>query len=114
MTERERLIELLNVDMSGSNGAWDEELAEYLLDNGVVVLPCKLDDTVFVIPTKENNRTEVTPMRCLGFNLGKPYCTASCFDEKNKLYQPSFEQFGKTVFLTEAQAKKALEMECKQ
>lgn len=83
--------------------------ADYLLKNGVVVLPCGIDDPVFVIPTKENSRKEITPMACLGFVIGEPCNVANCFDEKNKLYQPSFDAFGKTVFLTHEEAETALE-----
>lgn len=83
--------------------------ADYLFKNGVVVLPCKIDDKVFVIPTEENGRKEITLMTCLGFMIGKPCNTANCVDEKNKLYQPSFDKFGKTVFLTKKEAETALE-----
>lgn len=73
-----------------------------------VKLPCKVDDTVFVIPTKENGRKEITKMEVSGFALGKPYNNVNMFDDKNKLYQPSFELFGKTVFFTREEAEKAL------
>ena len=43
MTERERLIEL--IDGCGRL----ERLADYLLANGVIVPPCKVGDTVYVI-----------------------------------------------------------------
>ncbi len=55
MTERERLIELLlEVDYAldkDGRGARDsaEYIADYLLENGVIVLPCKVGDTVYVI-----------------------------------------------------------------
>lgn len=47
MTERERLIELLNVDMSGCDGDYAEEMADYLIANGVIVQPCKVGETVY-------------------------------------------------------------------
>lgn len=49
MTERDRLIELLNADMSGCDGDYAEELADYLIANGVIVPPCKVYDTVWAI-----------------------------------------------------------------
>lgn len=82
---------------------------DYLLTNNVVVLPCNIGDTVFVIPTKENSRKEITPMICLGFMIGEPCNTANCFDEKNKLYQPSFDMFGKSVFSAKEEAEAAFE-----
>lgn len=44
MTDRDRLIKLLNVDMSGCEGDYAEEMADYLIKNGVIVLPCKVGD----------------------------------------------------------------------
>lgn len=52
MTERERLIELLNNSLTGSVGLsslLSESIADYLLDNGVIVPPCKVGDTVYYI-----------------------------------------------------------------
>lgn len=49
MKQKEKLIELLNVDLSGCEGDPLEEAAEYLINNGVVVLPCKVGDTVYQI-----------------------------------------------------------------
>lgn len=49
MTQREKLMNLLNVDLSGSEGDPLEEAADYLLANGVVVLPCKVNDTFYSI-----------------------------------------------------------------
>ena len=51
MTERERLIELLNKSCEERgwimNGA--KTIADYLLENGVIVSPCKVGDTVYAI-----------------------------------------------------------------
>lgn len=121
MNERERLVELLknakkyatstmahlNID-EAIDISYDDLQADYLLENGVVVLPCRLGDKVFVVPTVENKRTEITPMECLGFSISRPCNVVCCFDDKNKLYQPSFEKFGKTVFLTREEAEQAL------
>ena len=44
---RNRLIKLLNTDMSGCDGDYAEELADYLIANGVIVPPCKVGDTIY-------------------------------------------------------------------
>lgn len=98
------LTEITDKCMGGA-----EYLADYLLANGVVVLPCKVGDTVFVIPTKENGLSEIAEMCCIGFSLGDPNDTVNLLNDKNKLYQPSFDKFGKTVFLTKEEAEAALE-----
>ena len=40
MDVREKLVELLQVDLSGSDGYEPELIADYLLDNGVTVQEC--------------------------------------------------------------------------
>lgn len=48
---RDRLVELINNNGSSVLTANDfEELADYLLDNGVIVPPCKVGQTVYVNP----------------------------------------------------------------
>lgn len=50
MTERERLIELLKVPIHPRIGADPAEVvADYLLDNGVIVPPCKVGDVIYFI-----------------------------------------------------------------
>ncbi len=50
MSERKRLIELLNDWGNKENdGVRAESIADYLLENGVVVLPCKINDHVWFI-----------------------------------------------------------------
>ena len=56
MTDRDRLIELINHKQcygspveNGVKSVSNETLADYLLANGVTVLPCKMGDTVFYI-----------------------------------------------------------------
>lgn len=52
MTERERLIELLNNSLTGSIGlssVLSTSIADYLLANGAIVPPCNIGDTVYYI-----------------------------------------------------------------
>lgn len=54
MTDRERLIELIkNYNPYFQN----EKLADYLLENGVVILPCEVGNTLFTI-----SRGEIIPV----------------------------------------------------
>lgn len=46
---RERLIELIQTSVGGCARHWAEVIADYLLENGVVVLPCKVGDVVYLI-----------------------------------------------------------------
>ena len=47
MTERERLVELLKTMIHSSKEMTFDDMADYLLDNGIIVPPCKFgDDTM--------------------------------------------------------------------
>ena len=111
---RDRLIELIQASVDGCAHHWAKVIADHLLANGVIVPPCKIGDTVFVIPTPENGRNEIEEMKCLGFEISAPCPVVNLFDWKNKLYQPSFERFGVSVFLTveEAQREKEKHQGC--
>lgn len=54
---------------------------------------------------------EITEMKVLGFSIGEPCNNANCFRiiGTSALFQPSFDDFGKTVFLTPEEAEIALE-----
>lgn len=92
MSERERLIKLLDQNCGYVEEQKAEMLAEYLLENGVIVLPCKVGDTVYQTDT-----------------AGQIYASTV----KNIIYDTSSIAFderaiGTTVFLTKEQAEKAL------
>ena len=76
-----------------------------------VHLPCKIGSRIFVIPTKENRLEEITEMKALGFSIGKPCNNANCFRVRGSaaLFQPSFNDFGISIFLTREEAEKHLE-----
>ena len=50
MTQKERLVELIKPYMLGLSAANCEKLAEYLIHNGVIMPPCKVGDTVYIVP----------------------------------------------------------------
>lgn len=106
---RDRLIELIReAKKHTSNANSDIErnmiFADYLLENGVVALPCKLGDVVYRISTRTGTRIkyiqETTVSRIAIDNEGIwLFCAcnpiAKCV-------------FGKTAFLTREDAEKAL------
>lgn len=107
MTERERLIELLN-EVGGNllkfpTENFIEAFADYLLKNGVTALPCKVGDTVYCIKDY------------LGFlpgpkaeKIGKIeiYDTDIFFKTDNRVF--SYRAIGSTVFLSYEEAEKEL------
>lgn len=126
MTNRERLIDLIKkaekqelldfftadldeaIDMSGGtqfNGTV-EHLADYLLEHGVIVPPCKVGDTVYYITG-------------IGHNLVKPAKVKEIIIDENgikDLYVQgdgySFENSFDIFFLTREEAEEKLK-ECK-
>ena len=99
---RERLIEIINeVPYGVSVGAkfqrhFCEKVADQLLENGVIVLPCKVGDVVYtnVNGTGLQNSFRVNYVDLLGFSNG--------------LYSWTWHQLGKSVFLTLEEAQQAL------
>ena len=54
MSDRERLIDLMieAKRTEPETGSFTDYLADYLLEHGVIVLPCKVGDTVYSIDKK--------------------------------------------------------------
>ena len=104
----ERLIELLaNIDYACDNGANLQDridyIADYLLENGVTVLPCKVGDMVYKIsrkPQKERyiQKTEVSRV---AIDADGVWIFCKCNPVSRCV-------FGKSVFLTKEEAEKAL------
>lgn len=99
---RDHLIELLKkVPYGISVGAkfeqhFCEKMADSLLENGVIVLPCKVGDVVYtnINGTSLQNSFRVNSVDLLGFSNG--------------LYSWTWHQLGKSVFLTLEEAQQAL------
>ena len=91
MSDRERLIDLMieAKRTEPETGSFTDYLAEYLLEHGVIVLPCKAGDTL--------------------------YCESAIKGHITYLKAPDLEWifenreiFGKEIFLTREEAEKAL------
>lgn len=118
MKERERLIELLKQEPS----RYSEDIAEHLLDNGVIVPLCSVGDTVYIKNKPVNvsfihiDNKDVT--YCVEFDCVD--CYACPFYEDvvswegehdcatNGYLEFTADDIGKTVFLTREDAEKIL------
>ena len=113
MTNKEKLIELLH---QASYGAYKhtledthtnkaiEDIADYLLSNGVIVPRCKVGDLVYCI-NRRNKRIFHSYIKYITItNKGLSYVTYwdSAYHD---------EDFGEVIFLSEEDAKKALKEE---
>lgn len=92
-----------------------EAVADYLLDCGVIVLPCKIGDTLYVIEPRiynykmhEGVQTGVCEKHELNGQWGNTVWVRLDDGEPHTLYAYNFSSFGKTVFLNREEAENAL------
>ena len=117
MTQREKLIELLENAPAAPNGERNvATLADHLLANGIIVPPCKVGDKVWFL--------NIYPSICMYRNFVYEAMVVRVYVEhdneltlairiKNEWgtieYPRIREEIGKTVFLSREDAEKALE-----
>lgn len=97
---RERLIELLQDSKCPAwfiNNAQMANFADYLMDNGVIVPPCAVGDTVYV--KMLGGRLAKAEVRDFVHFLTHGFCLCLGSSEFPKQCVP-FSEVGKTVFLT--------------
>ena len=91
MTDRERLIELM-IEAKRTDpetGSFTDYLADYLIEHGVIVLPCKVGD---ILCCESAIKGHITYLKAPNLE----------WIVENK------ELFGKEIFLTREEAEKAL------
>lgn len=110
---RDKLIELVNdfeeLDFLVPPDWWIEHLAEHLLENGVIVPPCKVGDTLYAISQMKDRRILpfVNEYEATSIGVGKRKCKV--YHEKDSFIKIFLQDdFGKTVFLTREEAERAL------
>ena len=104
MTDRDRLIELIQNSVNGCARHWAEIIADYLLANGVIVPPCKMGDSIFRCCEERN---EIWEWQIVAMII-HPEQIIYVDDSENEF---SVEDIGKTVFLTKEEAEAKLK-EC--
>lgn len=99
------------------NSAKVKELADYLIANGVIVPPCKVGDSLFML---NRDKTKVQEMifekpdiRCHckkddEFACCMPVCTSYQNGICAYRFNNDFREIGKTVFLSREEAERAL------
>ena len=119
VSERERLVELLNdsqnhcatiefcdgcIGMGKGFSCFYHYQADYLLANGVIVPPCKVGDTVYSIEGKTVKSHIIE-----GIQVWRDGEITVKYGWRNQAYEvKSARAFGKTVFLTREEAEAAL------
>ena len=108
MTQKERLVNLLLPQLFMFSAVDCGKLADHLLDNGVIVPPCKVGDVLYVITTICG--TSIDEVTVFSFTTMKHYVTINTIHKSNPLSPLSFptDQLGKTIFFTREEAEQAL------
>lgn len=109
---RERLIELIKIYNPYFQ---NEKFADFLLENGVVVPPCKVGDIVYVIRRKsKRNRggyyTSICSTKRL-IQMAVKYDEA--YIDSKRAVKTDIALIGITVFLTKEEAEQAIECDFK-
>lgn len=112
MSERERLIKLLDQNCGYVEEQKAEMLADYLLENGVVVLPCKINDHVWFI--KSAFSVLVKPLEARIIDIRGISIDRNILYESITLYNDLARRFtsndiGTKVFLTKEEAEQAIQ-----
>ena len=109
MTDREKLTALLMAgagDCLGKGGALNcSKLADYLLEHGVIVLPCKVGDIVYV--TYQDSQTiEEKRVKSMSHKINELENSMRFICKHN--YDFLDTDINRKVFLTREEAEKAL------
>lgn len=105
---RDRLIELLKMveyQYIETHSIMTQNVADFLLQRGVIVPPCKVGDTVYCII---KGFSDVMRGRVCSFILTDKKTTIHCAIDGYFGQDFPYCEFGKTVFLSLEEAKKAL------
>lgn len=108
MEQREKLIELIIESVNGCARHWAEVIADYLLANGVVVLPCNVGDTVYKVFDGKVWEMKAVAIPMLISSTGA-HLSVTCTNYRGAALTYELSDFGKTVFPTREEAEKALE-----
>lgn len=113
MTERDKLIDLIteaNIKLFGSQKSFVEFIADYLLENGISILPCKIGDTLYYHDYKcgafNDDKSE--------WNIIDSIVCEIRIKKKGVLVEMisgrifTHKDFGKIIFHTKEEAEKAL------
>ena len=122
MTERERLVELI------TNGFYTKHvyealctnkrkacdfLADYLLENGVIVPPVKVGDTVYTNVSwqgwylRDKDKPYKAKVVYIGINGSKNYVNV-VYEKNDNMLTFTFDEIGDRIFLTREEAEKAV------
>ena len=110
MADRERLIDLMieAKRTEPETGSFTDYLADYLLEHGVIVLPCKVGDKVYEITGRKTvsvYKVRAIRVELLGLFIEWDIVEGFVWQSLSGI---NADEIGKTVFLTREEAERAL------
>lgn len=103
---RERLIELIEEVVTIHGSVYSENIADYLIANGVIVPPCKVGQVVYRIYWDFLiDKCKVSALTQKSDESFKIRVTSGI---NRSVFEVTPDRLGKTVFLTREEAEKAL------
>lgn len=110
MTQREKLIELIHTAIISARDNYgmpfSEDIADFLLANGVIVPPCKVGDKVYQIKPSLRERYAIIEW---SIRYVECYAAEIHFCDFPYTHFAFTNDIGKTVFFTREEAESALE-----
>ena len=113
MTERERLAEMiLDANIQPQGESWSETIADYLLDRGVIVPPCKVGTEIFFVGFDNDKdgavRYHIDTGKIASFSYDGEYLWAYARYDSGLTFWHKEDSFGINTFLTREEAEAAL------
>lgn len=121
MNDKDRLIQLIGelraYEHGGMATVTDEGIADYLLDNGVIVPPVKVGDKVYELVLRDGKPDSYYERIVVGYHHTQENSYGSLSDNEyicvvgrycHYTRHLNISRIGKTVFLTQEEAEKAL------
>ena len=99
-----KFVEAPGIPLSLEEG--HRQLAQHLIDNGVLVPPCKVGSIVYTISRKHPKKWKVC---FIGYNSQGEFKMNIATEKFTEMLEVWDYNIGKTVFLTREEAEKALE-----
>ena len=106
MTDREKLYKLLDEAINDEDTSY-YNIVDYLLENGVIVPPCKVGQILYLLyPVRKGVYEAVVDEISISNKSNFIVLRDLYFNRRTSVF---FEQVGKTVFFTKEEAEKALQ-----
>ena len=110
---KEKLIGLIQDAVGGCARHWAEVIADHLLEQGAILPPCKVGDTVWWVTSVADEycveKTDIFVGKVVSFSADEKglwaYC---CYEGGLNFWHKVAEDFSKTVFLSAEEAAQAL------